>query len=388
MVLVPGLTWPELAEAVRAGLAPGLARVVGEGGVALMNVRTAGRGDAGDGYLSVGTGTRAPGSPAAGKAYERGEAPGLPAAGVYRLRMGREPPPVAVLHLGIPALAAAAEQLPYAIRVGGLSQALGEGGVRRAVLGNADRFPAVAGQGGGSPGGERGRFAAALAMEGRGAVDEGRVGLETLAFDSAFPGGWRTDEEVLARLAGEALLRGGPLFLGVATGDLLRIEGEAALMVPEAYAAARRVALARADRLVNSLLALMDRDRYLLLVTSPVASLGDRGAGYWVTPLLGWGAGIGPSLLISGTTRQAGFVANLDMAPSVLAHFRLPPPRWAYGRAWQATAEGVPLEARLSRLDALDRALRGKQLAAGAAVEAYIAGQIAVAGATLATLPG
>ncbi len=388
LVLVPGLTWPELAQAVRSGAAPNLTRLAGEGALALMNVRTGGRGDAGEAYLSIGAGARLAGMAAAGEAYERGESPGLPAADVYRQRTGREPPPGGVLHVSLPALEAGAAALPYAVRLAGLGQALAEAGVRRVVLGNADRFGGGSGAGGGGARGERGRFAAALAMDALGSVDEGHVGLDTLAYDPGFPGGWRTDEERLSALARETLARPRPVFLTVETGDLWRLEAEAAVMAPAPHAAARAAALARADRILGGILAAVDRRRDLVVVASPQAGLAERGEGYWVAPLVAWGAGLPPSFLASPTTRREGFVANVDLAPSVLAFFGLPAPGWAYGRPWHPVGVGTPLAERLASLDALDAVLHGKQRAAATAVKAYIGAQILAAAATVAVLAG
>lgn len=381
IVLLPGLDWPELRDALAAGRLPHLRRLAREGAIGLLNTVTGGRPVPADAYLSLGTGAHAAGGEAAGEAYDRGETVGgMPATAVYSLRTGRPAPPGAVLHLGIASLRRAAAALPQRVAVGVLGEALARAGVPTAVLGNADVFsaPPSAGADAAAPG--PGRWAATVLMDAAGAVAGGSVGADMLRADPSFPGGLRSDGRALAIAASALLARGG--VVAIETGDLWRVQAEEQRLAPAAYAAARRAALERADRLLGALLPLLRPDRDALVVLSPFPSEAGRREGAWLTPVLAWGAGIRPGLLVSGTTRRPGVVANLDLAPSVLAVYGLPTPPALYGRPWRGSAAPAPLAA----VDTLYRRTLANHLRRPPLIKAYIGLEVGVLLAALAAV--
>ena len=58
----------------------------------------------------------------------------------------------------------------------------------------------------------------------------------------------------------------------------------------------------------------------------PPAHWGRHRSGRLLTPIIAAGPGLTPGLLVSGTTRRPGVVANYDIAPSVLSWLDLPTP--------------------------------------------------------------
>lgn len=389
LLLLPSLDWPELREGLAGGRLPHLARLAREGAIGLMNTLTGGRPLPQDAYVTLGAGTRAAGGPAAGEAFDRGEeVGGVTGAAIYEARQGRRAPPGEVLHAGLASLEAAGAELPYRVEVGALGEALRRAGVRTAVWGNAD-LPAapidapgvgLAGTLPAAAGTIPGRWAVAVAMDRRGAVDFGSVGRRTLRADAAFPGGWRTDDERLARFLPDLIARSG--FAVVETGDLFRLQAPADRMRPAAYRAARRRALARTDALAGRLTRLLDPRRDLLLILSPFPSPEARQQGGLLTPILAWGRGVGHGVLTSGTTRQRAVVTNLDVAPSVLAQRGLAIPRSMLGQplAWR------PADDPVAAVDALHRSLLANFARRPALVKGYIFLQIAVLGAAALAL--
>lgn len=390
LLLLPSLDWSELRDGLAGRRLPNLARLADEGALGLMNALTGGRPVPQDAYVTLGAGTRAAGGPGAGEAYDREErVGGLAATAIYEARQGRRAPGGRVLHAGLASLEAAGAALPYRVEVGALGEALHRAGIETAVIGNADGAGGTADSpgtwsGGLAPeeaGASPGRWAVAVAMDRRGAVDWGSVGRSILLADPSFPGGWRADDSRLAVLLRDAVARSG--LVVVETGDLWRIQAFSDRMPPAAYAAARQRALARADTLAGHLIQLLDPRRDLLLVLSPFPSPPARQQGGVMTPILAWGRGVGHGVLTSGTTRRRAVVANLDVGPAILAHHGLSVPASMPGRplAWEPAADPV------GEVDALHGALLANYARRPALVKGYIFLQIAVLGAAMLALP-
>lgn len=384
VVILPSLDWPEFAAALRSGAMPRTRALAEQGAVGLLNVQTGGRLTPDDAYVTLGAGARAAGGRAAGEALGQGESlDGVPAPSVYRARTGQSAPAAAVLHLGISAIAAANAELDHPAVPGLLGETLRAAGRPTAVFGNADAAPPAAG---GPPAPVLGRFAAAVAMDRRGAVEGGTVGPAALAWDPSQPGGWRTDVDGLAAQLARAAASGFGLAV-VETGDLWRLENQRDRMAPAAYVAARQAALARADRLIGAVSRTLDPRRDLLLILSPLPSADARLQGLALAPAAAWGRGFGPGLLTSATTRFPCVATNTDVAPAILALHGLEPPPAMSGRplAW-SPARG-DLAARLETVDGLYRDVAANHLRRPLLIKAYIFFAVAVlalAGAALA----
>src|SRR5439155_14453825 len=105
-------------------------------------------------------------------------------------------------------------------------------------------------------------------------------------------------------------------------------------------------------------------DRLLVMVISPMPSTDMDARGDEVTPLLMAegtnlrlvGGMSPPYALRSDTTRQAGLVANVDVAPTILAFFGIPIPSEMDGQPIRVTDDPAPF--RLHRLHLEQRRIR------------------------------
>ena len=319
LVGLPGLRWDD----VGTGAMPALDRLVAGGAVAAMSVRT--RSDlptVGEGYATLGAGSRVHAGAAADAAVERNGKILVPAAAEVR--------------------ASAGPHLPT--RPGALGDALHAVGRRTAVVGSADLaanlselsipgHPNIA------------RPAAVALMDSQGVVDGGSVSAtDLLADERAAPFGHRAAVGVVADRTLAALAEADVVL--VDPGDLERVAAVADIGAAEAYVArSQAAALAAADELLDRLA----RDvppRTLLLVVSVTPP-----AEEWrLTPVVAAGAGVVPGYLHSPSTRRVGLVTLTDVAPTVLAALGAPGAEELPGRPLRYRAGTADL-ARLADLD-------------------------------------
>ena len=134
---------------------------------------------------------------------------------------------------------------------------------------------------------------------------------------------------------------------------------------PADLARLRRQALKTEGKAVEGLLGgALSAERILVLVISPMPSADMGARGDEVTPLL-MASGTNlrlfdpvhrPHALRSDTTRQAGLVANVDIAPTILDFFGIPIPAEMDGQPIELTDEPAPF--RLHRLHLEQRRIR------------------------------
>ncbi len=296
---------------------PALDRLLEKGAIGLMNTTTASCGAKTAAYLTIGAGTRACGSdtvePAVeGKELWKGEEGSL----IYRRRVGK----VAggsILHLGIGELITSNGELQARVVPGALGQLLSEAGLTRSLLGNCDL-----------PGTPR-RPAAGIIMDKLGVVDKGVIGEGILRENPAAPYGQETDIPSLLK-AFEDMADSDVIVID--WGDASRVDSYNRFLLPDLAAAARSRAIERADAFLGELFARLDLEKTLFLLISPSPSAEGYREGERLTPVLLAGKGISPGLLTSPTTRRAGLIANIDIAPTILSFFQLPIPYYMTGR--------------------------------------------------------
>lgn len=299
------------------------------GSVGLMNTNVAGPYGSSAAYLTIGAGTHAMAGEEGGLAFSSEEIfENGTAAQVLHRRTGMGAPAGRVVHPGIAFLQQGNNSLLHRVRVGALGDKLRQAGITTAVLGNAD-VP-----------GERRRFGVLITADSRGLVDAGDVGASMWQRDSEAPFGIRTDWNRLWALL-EALPGG---FLVVDAGDTSRAEAYRAYTTPEQGLFYRRESLRRVDEFLGRLLGETDPARDLLLVVSP--SVGEEAyrRGQRLAPVVLFGHGFTGGLLSSATTRRLGLVANIDLAPTILAH---------WGVAASYPMLGQPMQGHPSALDPL-----------------------------------
>lgn len=302
IVSLPRLRWVDVAE----HRPPVLTRLLADSAVASLSVRTIGTvTQPGDAYATIGAGNRARApEDLAGLAFSpnhryRGEG----VADVFARRCGCGVDDAAVVHLGAGAIVESNRRLRYGAEPGALAAALAGVGRTTAVVANAD------------PGLEDKlhREAALAAIDREGRVAAGTVGPELLTADPSVPFGLRADTSATVD-AFAAAWDSADVVL-VELGDLERADRYAALTTAAVADRVRADALARADAVLDDVLAGVDLQRHAVMVVAPTEP---RGVPVELTVTAVAGPGFEPGLASSGTTRRDGYVTLPDLAPTVL----------------------------------------------------------------------
>jgi hypothetical protein len=320
LVGLPGLRWDDIG----TGAMPALDRLAAGGAVGAMNVRT--RSDtptAGEGYASLGAGSRVQAGPAADAAVGRDGAVVVPAAGEIRAGAGRHLP----------------------TRPGALGDALHAAGKRTAVVGTADLAPNLSELS--IPGHPNvARPAAVALMDSRGVVDAGSVSADDLLVEiRGAPFGQQADVDAIAARTFAALTAADVVL--VDPGDLSRSAALPGIGAAQVYIdRTRAAALAQADELLGRLADGAPPGTLLLVVS--VTPPADE---WRLTPVVASGAGVVPGFLHSPSTRRLGLVTLTDLAPTVLDAVGAPVPDTLTGRPLRYH----PAPAETSRFDRLAR---------------------------------
>jgi hypothetical protein len=353
LVGLPGLAWDDIG----SGAMPNLDRLAAEGAVGAMNVRT--RSDVpavGEGYASLGAGSRVQAGVEAEDAVEVGGRIVVREAGDVRAAAGS--------HLAT---------LP-----GALGEALHAAGRRTAVVGTNDLAPGLSEPPfTGHP--NVSRPAALALMDSEGVVDGGTLSAEALLEPQrGAPFGRRADVDAMA-VHTRTALAGADVVL-VDPGDLERSAAVTEIGAADWYVArTRAAALAGGDELLGRLAAEMPAGTLLLVVSvTPPAE-------EWrLTPVVAAGAGVVPGYLHSPSTRRPGLVTRTDEAPTVRASLGVPVADDFAGRALRYN----PGSADLGRLAELDRSAAWRERVWLPLTTAFIAVQVALWFVTGAALAG
>jgi hypothetical protein len=322
---MPTLAWGDLYQ----GRTPNLDRLLDGSAVAALSVRDVVRTTSpADGYAALSAGTRARGVDISGQVLEPDEDFfGVPAGEVFRRNTGAEPGG-GVVSLAQPEILRRNDRLPYDAEVGALGQALEDAGVPRAVIANADGRYAL-----GSPTFDREGGSALVDRDG--VVPAGSVSSDLIAEDPLSPFGVHYDRAAVLRTF-DAVWPGGGVVL-VEGSDLARADRYRVMATPAQQVRLRNEALAATDELVGQLLERVDPDRDTVLVVGPYHS--SAGAHLTVAGLRA--PGVRPGLLRSATTRRAGFVQLVDVAPTILERAGVERPDSMEGRPFERTARGA-----------------------------------------------
>lgn len=322
VAVIDQVTWADLLDPDTD--APVLRRLAEQGGVAMMSVRTAGKGGA---YLTIGAGSRAQAaSPLGQEGYPEGWAfqateviEGQPAAQVYRAYTRWPPGDNAIVHLGVGDLIRQNLLSSYPVTPGALGGALRRAGLRVACVGNADTR-----QG-------RRRAVVAIAMDEQGLVSLGEVSAVLARPDPLAPARLATDGPRLLAAFRRAAARADLVVVDV--GETSRAEESSQLMSPAAARQARAQAIARADHLLGQLLRGLPETRWAVMALAPTVRRPEPEEQFaTLAPIIFRAPGQAPGLLTSPSTRRPGVVANTDIAPTILAFFGVAPARDMVGR--------------------------------------------------------
>lgn len=372
LVSLPTVSWAD----VRDANLPSLRRLLAGSGIADLSTRSvASQTTPGDGYGTIGAGTRVVGVPTAdGLALGPGERFGTDtAANAFERRTGR-PPHGAVLALGAPEIAARNARLLFDAHPGALADALHGAGWHTAVIANADqpgpRPPSVTLH----------REAALGLADSTGQVDGGVVDESLLTRSPSAPFGVRTNQAAVLR-AFDAVWKDRSVVL-VEASDLARADAARPTLGNFARAVTREDALERADQLVGRLLQRVDPRRDAVLVVGPY-----HPAGHLALTVAALRApGVEPGLLRSSTTRRAGFVQIVDVAPTVLQLAGVARPDTMEGRPMVDASAGGSFAQHISFLADANGAARFRDATLGTAAAVFVALSMFLAALTVLAL--
>lgn len=346
VISLPAVSW----EDVNDHDLPNLNSLLDESAVADLTTRTVTRTTRlGDGYLTLGAGTRSVGMESGarsdGQAFEVEEPFGADHAGeVYTRRTGRAAGN-GLVYLDIGPIVERNEQELFDAEIGALGDALAGAGWSRAVIANGDGLDVEDVRGG-----YYRRQAVTALMGSPGRIPAGAVGPELLMPDPEAPFGLRYDTEaVLSAFRGVWNDRSVVL---VEASDLVREDAYRQFATPDQRARLFVRALRRTDELVGGLLQEADPRRDAVMVVGPSPPL--RGNRLTIAAVRG--PGVAPGLLRSGTTRRSGFVQLIDMAPTILDRVGVKRPDSIEGRAAEVGRGGGSAADRRAFLEDADAA--------------------------------
>ena len=329
---LPMVSWADVHDADL----PNLDRFFARAGVADLSTRATpvgleGRSSLiGDGYVTIGAGTRSVGdggrTDGEGFGVDERFPPDL-AGEVFRRRTGTTPRGELV-QLAIADIEDTNADLPLDAEPGVLGDALRDAGFSRGVITNGDGVEPE-----GDPPVYR-RSAVSALMNSTGVVQRGRVSTALLEPDQRAPFGQQLDNaEVEAAFSD--LWEPKSVVL-VEASDLVRADAYRTFATTDQRDALRAHALRRSDELFGRLLEQVDLGRDAVLVVGPAHESG--------TTTLAVAAmrapGVEPGLLRSATTRRAGFVQLVDIGPTVLDLAGIERPTSMSGRPFEVGEGG------------------------------------------------
>ena len=310
---------------------PNIYSLMQKGGTALMNTKSAEARTAPNSYATIGAGQQVVSSGFAGDAFNVKATPENLSADIsYIARTGMEPPAEGVVTLGISQIMLANQQADILEGPGALGEALKQGGLKTAVLGNGD-VPE-----------DFNRDAVTIAMDRWGRVDYGDVSQNLLKETPQSVLGYYTNYTQLLKEFNRLYKKAD--FTVVETGDTYRalVAGDNAF--PEVIAKDRKLALQRADAFVGQVMKNVDLKNTLILLVSPFPSQAALADDNYMAPLVAYKPGQKAGFLTSGSTRREGIVTNLDIAPTVLEYLGVPVPPEMVGRAVETIPAGNVVE--------------------------------------------
>ena len=335
LLALPTVTWAD----VRDHKIPHLEALLKNSSIANLMLRTTSRNtDAGDGYSTIGAGTRTSGGVEPGAVLQSGESYGGSNAGdIYERRTGY-PLDAPAGALGFPQLIAANDAFLFDSIPGSLTDALVSADYMPSAIANADHGEAV-------PSVERFHREAALAMvDHTGRLPGGDVGSSLLRRNNSAPFGLELDTPSVMR-AFDRVWGDGAVVL-VEASDLARADSYRSLATPAERGRQRLAALKATDRLIGKLLDRIDDKLDLVVAFGAFHPSYAHNLGVFAIH----GPGFSPGLAESSTTRRAGYVALQDIAPTVLEQLQISTPESMEGRPAKSRDSSETFKQRVSQL--------------------------------------
>jgi len=328
---IPTLAWAD----VNAKATPHLDALLSESVIADLSVRSVTRDtSATDAYTTLNAGTRAEGAPEGMLAFLSPEGT---LAQQFAVQTAKLPATGEVFNLGLVPILKINEPLLYGAEVGALGTALSQGGVARSLIANGDHSAA--------PGQITYRREASLGlMDDQGIIDSGEVGRRLLEDDDEYPFGVRYNNEEVSDSV-ESFLVPNSVVL-VEASDMVRAAEAQLLATAAQQGVIRSQAITHSDELLGLLLKKVDLSKTAVLVVAPNAA--DDGSSLTVVGVRA--PQVSAGLLSSGTTRRAGFVQTVDLAPSIASLLGVAIPSSMEGTLMERKGAGGTYEQRTKML--------------------------------------
>ncbi len=344
-VLIPGLSLHDLPHC------PTLLRLSREGAIGLLNTQNEGPRRISAAYLSMATGKRAACTEEAARAWQSSEkVQELTAADFFQRYTGYtaraeytgyientgqaeyprytgDPPPQYAESLPhkasagtntsprtvyLPFLQLLQNCNPPEIRPGLLGETLERHKIPLLFIGNHD-LPEKASR----PG-------ALLAMNEKGIVSNGIVDRRTYTASPFSPTIYTTNYAYLYAEAERFLEKNEQGLVLLDLGDLVRLDTLATVISPTVYAESRQKLLTALDSFLALLQQLSNTRKLTLLIIAPYPAKEEITTGNTLTPVCYYRPNMpGNQLLLSASTKRNGLLTNLDIGPTILAHWRI-----------------------------------------------------------------
>lgn len=292
---------------------PNIMHLIDQGTIALMNTKVAGSRNPKSAYISIGAGVRATYAGGSHLAFNASELyNGEIAADRYKQSTGISAEWDQVVNLSIPQLIRNNANQDHDIYIGELGRILRLYGIKTAVLGNEDTDDVYS------------RNVVSLIMDEEGKVPLGDVSKNVLIRDVERPYSLKTDYQKLWDETQWFSKQSDVLV--VQTGDTYRADEFGQSTTDAMLAKYRRQAVMEADAFIGRLSGSIDLDKDMIMIITPYPSAKALAQSNSLTPFIAAGKGVRHGWGTSSTTKRAGVITNLDIAPTILGFFDIPIP--------------------------------------------------------------
>lgn len=292
---------------------PGINRLLTEGALGLMNIRSGSGYSSDSGYLTLGSGVRSVNPCKSGITYQADEIfSGVKAKTFAGWSLGFDKD-YKNGNLVVPEIRALLNQTNsknISFKPGLLGSRLHSYGWKTVLIGNIDESTQPY-----RPGG-------LLIMDGSGVIDSGKIDNSIGEYDAGFP---YNNCFSISRVMPELKARIGPkTVIVVEFGDFARLDRCYDEMLPEQYQRLKQAVWERFDQLIAEVLSEWTPRDLKLFVLSPSVNKEGVLAKNLLAPLVIRSGDFKPGLLTSGSTRWVGLVTNIDFLPTILKITHLP----------------------------------------------------------------
>jgi len=324
LILIDKVTWQDL----NAAKTPTIKKLINKGATGLLSNHTAlSLTKTGRSYVTISAGNRSTAGLGVNLALTKDEKfKELTATSLYKQRYRQTPGTAQVLHLALPAQERANLLLNYGAQPALLGDVLQKNKVATAVYGNADLDAKE----------NLFREAALIAANRQGQVPYGDVSSRNHKPAATAPFGLITNYNFIFKQLKKELNKA--RFFVIETGDFRRIDAFQKYTNETVTKAYKQAALKRLDRFLQLLLKEEPLTQAVYLLVAPSPPLTEQlQKVQQLTPIIMTGTSVSSGSLTSSSTKRVAIVTSTDIAPTILAFFKLPTPYQMTGRPMQVS---------------------------------------------------